>query len=398
MRISFSAVNRMVEQRAARDKEYREKLARNQKPLLSMGRRMSDEALLEKLRSLHLDLDRATLGEWCRTSLSAEELARRLSRWPSLKLAGMDADWLWICLTVLWERWFPQQPSFEMIDDTMQAGYEKLHEDKAAACEIWLEAWRNILAVMASHSIETFDDFDDEFGGTHYVSNWVQDLSMHLWNAGLEDARHLRERIAVCEDALRRRRDEDTLWLQNFRSDLAEAWFELGETQKAASLFQGWLNEDPQWGWGWIRWAGCHTRRWGRKENRDLPEADRILRQALAVPDVGDRDEIQESLADLYRESGRETEAKAIEDERSASRDDAQRVEVTRTVSPTRIKTTLNFGEKGLPLDRLSDIPAMARHLPEGSHPVPRVGRNDPCPCGSGKKYKKCCARKPTSG
>ena len=21
---------------------------------------------------------------------------------------------------------------------------------------------------------------------------------------------------------------------------------------------------------------------------------------------------------------------------------------------------------------------------------VPRVGRNDPCPCGSGKKYKKC--------
>lgn len=23
--------------------------------------------------------------------------------------------------------------------------------------------------------------------------------------------------------------------------------------------------------------------------------------------------------------------------------------------------------------------------------PEPRVGRNDPCPCGSGKKYKKCC-------
>ena len=22
---------------------------------------------------------------------------------------------------------------------------------------------------------------------------------------------------------------------------------------------------------------------------------------------------------------------------------------------------------------------------------APRIGRNDPCPCGSGKKYKKCC-------
>jgi hypothetical protein len=24
----------------------------------------------------------------------------------------------------------------------------------------------------------------------------------------------------------------------------------------------------------------------------------------------------------------------------------------------------------------------------------PKVGRNDPCPCGSGKKYKKCCMPK----
>jgi preprotein translocase subunit SecA len=31
-----------------------------------------------------------------------------------------------------------------------------------------------------------------------------------------------------------------------------------------------------------------------------------------------------------------------------------------------------------------------------GAQPAPRhdvVGRNDPCPCGSGKKYKKCCGR-----
>jgi preprotein translocase subunit SecA len=27
-------------------------------------------------------------------------------------------------------------------------------------------------------------------------------------------------------------------------------------------------------------------------------------------------------------------------------------------------------------------------------HDGPRVGRNDPCPCGSGKKFKKCCGKK----
>ena len=39
----------------------------------------------------------------------------------------------------------------------------------------------------------------------------------------------------------------------------------------------------------------------------------------------------------------------------------------------------------------------LARRTPSGSQSEtyvrsePKVGRNDPCPCGSGKKYKKCC-------
>lgn len=36
------------------------------------------------------------------------------------------------------------------------------------------------------------------------------------------------------------------------------------------------------------------------------------------------------------------------------------------------------------------------RRAPEVVRPIvapPKVGRNDPCPCGSGKKFKKCCQR-----
>jgi preprotein translocase subunit SecA len=33
-------------------------------------------------------------------------------------------------------------------------------------------------------------------------------------------------------------------------------------------------------------------------------------------------------------------------------------------------------------------------HKPEPvRNRAPRVGRNDPCPCGSGKKYKQCCGK-----
>ena len=41
--------------------------------------------------------------------------------------------------------------------------------------------------------------------------------------------------------------------------------------------------------------------------------------------------------------------------------------------------------------------PSRSQPLPEAVEPVrldqPKVGRNDPCPCGSGKKFKKCCGR-----
>ena len=46
----------------------------------------------------------------------------------------------------------------------------------------------------------------------------------------------------------------------------------------------------------------------------------------------------------------------------------------------------------------VSDASSVDELLPaDGSKPaVERVGRNDPCPCGSGKKYKKCCMKKPS--
>ena len=36
---------------------------------------------------------------------------------------------------------------------------------------------------------------------------------------------------------------------------------------------------------------------------------------------------------------------------------------------------------------------ALDKHLAPAS--APKVGRNDPCPCGSGKKHKKCCLGNP---
>jgi uncharacterized protein YecA (UPF0149 family) len=39
------------------------------------------------------------------------------------------------------------------------------------------------------------------------------------------------------------------------------------------------------------------------------------------------------------------------------------------------------------------DAPPLPDEPVEQVHSERTVGRNDPCPCGSGKKYKKCCGK-----
>jgi tetratricopeptide (TPR) repeat protein len=57
-----------------------------------------------------------------------------------------------------------------------------------------------------------------------------------------------------------------------------------------------------------------------------------------------------------------------------------------------REETTITFGDERLPL---SEPPNLASGLRRPYSPATmgkqKVGRNQPCPCGSGKKYKKCC-------
>ena len=40
------------------------------------------------------------------------------------------------------------------------------------------------------------------------------------------------------------------------------------------------------------------------------------------------------------------------------------------------------------------EILDMVNRKDESYKADPKIGRNDPCPCGSGKKYKKCCLNK----
>jgi uncharacterized protein YchJ len=58
-----------------------------------------------------------------------------------------------------------------------------------------------------------------------------------------------------------------------------------------------------------------------------------------------------------------------------------------------RDTATATFEGEGFPLDRLTEIVEALDAARPSIRPTraTKVGRNAPCPCGSGRKYKKCC-------
>ena len=45
---------------------------------------------------------------------------------------------------------------------------------------------------------------------------------------------------------------------------------------------------------------------------------------------------------------------------------------------------------QGMPAEAPKPTQKAATYVKDKDDPFANVGRNDPCPCGSGKKYKKC--------
>jgi hypothetical protein len=87
---------------------------------------------------------------------------------------------------------------------------------------------------------------------------------------------------------------------------------------------------------------------------------------------VRDDFDILDRLQDLYASQGREEEAEAIQE---------------------RLDRETALGGNPYAHDHHGEDDVFLDHGIEPIRTGPKVGRNQPCPCGSGKKYKKCCGR-----
>src|SRR5258708_35383887 len=203
MKMSWVTIDRICSEEARSSPEIRRMRERSERSVRCRGEPFRDEEGVEKLRGLGMDLDRRGLEKLCDGALSAEEVVGPLIAECE---AGVDfeADWIWICLVTLWQRWWPDKPCLELLDDMVQAGYREQEQgDEAECATIWLDAWAHVLRLCDVTGIRSIEAFDDRFPMTQSLYNGSQDVELALWHPGLADRGLLTARIESVAQALR---------------------------------------------------------------------------------------------------------------------------------------------------------------------------------------------------
>lgn len=243
---------------------------------------------------------------------------------------------------------------YKSIDKKIMAGYDQLMKGNSVnACDAWLNAWEDIKSAIAELQAQNIDDLQSKYNWSEFLGNYIQDLSFELHNAGIMNEEYFKKRITYCEEMLELCGEDHGLLVDNTRRAIADSHYALGNKEKCDQLYSTWLEENPDWGWGYIGWSDCY---WNDSSN--LLKSEEILKRALSQESLQDRSDVLDRAVDLYKELGKHPEAYAL-------------------------KKELETLSRMNPMKHINNTPVRSE----------KVGRNDPCPCGSGKKYKKCCGR-----
>lgn len=235
-------------------------IACEERPLLSEARTLSDSDLLSKLAACGITIDSPRLDKLARNFPSAESLARWIVKEDRANCSAIPnaEDWIWLSLVCLRERWSPQRPSFEQLEDLIDFGYDLLSvDDVESACGEWTRAWQCVQLLLKGFRFDSLDDMDDSFNGDHHIVDWCTDFVLATKTLADHSLNWAATRLIVCEQALPliegiSRANE---LLPAFRLALAEAHFRVGNGKAADKVFNDCLRLTPTYCTAWASWA-----------------------------------------------------------------------------------------------------------------------------------------------
>jgi len=174
------------------------------------------------------------------------------------------------------------------------------------ACEHGLKAWACLLELIKMLEAESIYDIENNGVTIYDLPYWATCFADELSNASIRDKSYLQKKLNFCQHYVEMHEDfsdKELPNLGNVRSTLAETYYQLEEKEKADLLYEKWLKDEPDWGWGWIAWSDCYWLRRHIGLEQDLEKAEQILRKGLSVKKVSDREHIEERLNRLLNEN-----------------------------------------------------------------------------------------------
>jgi hypothetical protein len=203
-------------------------------------RKMSTSEIIEKLESMNVDFETERFKKQAQNYISAIELAEDHYYTQNFNAQGQDEDFIWLAIIELWNRIIPEKYNVEMIDDSIQDGYEDIEDrNYRDGIEKWEKAWNMIISIVPPHikSVEDVDKFIPVL--TQNIFNWCQDFEVELGNAGTEDDSFYLKRIKYCQDFCRIFPNSNESIIKNMRRAEAESYAELKDRETANKLFKG---------------------------------------------------------------------------------------------------------------------------------------------------------------
>lgn len=222
--------------------------------------------------------------------------------------------------------------------------------DSDEAAKTWLTAWKAAQTHLMLTGCKKEKDIIDAFG--HSFLNWFFDFDASLMECGLHNERLEFNRYLLSIP--------DYMDRDNPRLNLAESLASLKRYDEVESMLSTWLEEDPLWTYGWTSWANILL------DNGKNEKAYEIMERGLTTVESStasaDLMLFYSNAEGVFKRLGK-TEKAAY----CAKKDREQQLKAK--------PASTSSSNKQKPIT------------------VSKVGRNDPCPCGSGKKYKKCCGQ-----
>ncbi len=211
--------------------------------------------LVSKLRKLGVDASREAYLELSKSHTSAWEISTVWCSGLKKRPSSLDESFLGVAACELWKRYCPERPSVEMLDDSMQEGYKLMMQGQApAACDRWAAVWE-VLHPRLQPEMLTCDSATVVFEGTQSLFNWVQDYTLELHNAALDEPRYAEVGVRLCEQVLAQFRSETGLFHLNFRADLGELHYLAGRAEEGERVLRALIHDHPDSAVGYARLA-----------------------------------------------------------------------------------------------------------------------------------------------